>query len=149
MPDFGELSKKLAEVWKQLPEKDKLVSRLTTDTFSLLCPPACVILLCCCCCSVVQACLTLASHGLYPTRLFWPWDFPGRNTGVGCHSLLQGIFLTPDSNSCLQHWQADSFTSEPLGKPEIPNTENREKKKNYRLVENGLEGSEQVGASSL
>lgn len=28
MPDFGELSKKLAEVWKQLPEKDKLVSTL-------------------------------------------------------------------------------------------------------------------------
>jgi hypothetical protein len=29
MPDFGELSKKLAEVWKQLPEKDKLVSKLS------------------------------------------------------------------------------------------------------------------------
>lgn len=38
VPDFGELSKKLAEVWKQLPEKDKLVSRLITGTFSLLCP---------------------------------------------------------------------------------------------------------------
>ena len=29
-----------------------------------------------------------------PTRLLCPWDFPGKNTGVGCHFLLQGIFLT-------------------------------------------------------
>ena len=27
-------------------------------------------------------------HGLQPTRLLRPWDFPGKNTGVGCHSLL-------------------------------------------------------------
>ena len=27
-------------------------------------------------------------HGLQPTRLFRPWDFPGKNTGVGCHCLL-------------------------------------------------------------
>ena len=29
------------------------------------------------------------SHGLQPTRLLHPWDFPGKSTGVGCHSLLQ------------------------------------------------------------
>ena len=28
-------------------------------------------------------------HGLQPTRLFCPWDFPGKNTGVGCQCLLQ------------------------------------------------------------
>ena len=28
-------------------------------------------------------------HGLQPTRLLRPWDFPGRSTGVGCHCLLQ------------------------------------------------------------
>ena len=28
-------------------------------------------------------------HGLQPTRLLCPWDFPGKNTGVGCHCLLQ------------------------------------------------------------
>ena len=33
-------------------------------------------------------------HGLQPTRLLRPWDFPGKSTGVGCHFLLQGIFLT-------------------------------------------------------
>lgn len=36
MPDFGELSKKLAEVWKQLPEKDKLVSTLSYKHIFLL-----------------------------------------------------------------------------------------------------------------
>ena len=38
-----------------------------------------------------------------PTRLFWPWNFPGRNTGRGCHFLLQGIFLTKELNPCLLH----------------------------------------------
>ncbi|KAB0369703.1 hypothetical protein FD755_018696, partial [Muntiacus reevesi] len=33
-----------------------------------------------------------------PTRLLCPWDSPGRNTGVGCHILLQGIFPTEESN---------------------------------------------------
>ena len=32
-------------------------------------------------------------HGLQPTRLLHPWDFPGKNTGVGCHCLLQGLNL--------------------------------------------------------
>ena len=36
-----------------------------------------------------------------PTRLLCPWDSPGKNTGVGCHALLQGIFLTQGSNLCL------------------------------------------------
>ena len=33
---------------------------------------------------------------------------PGKNTGVSCHSLPQGIFLTQGQNPCLLHWQADS-----------------------------------------
>ena len=35
--------------------------------------------------------------------------FPGKNTRMGCHFLLQGIFLTQDSNPRLLHWQADSL----------------------------------------
>ena len=31
------------------------------------------------------------------------WDSPGKNTGVGCHTLLQGIFLTQESNLCFLH----------------------------------------------
>ena len=37
------------------------------------------------------------------TRLLRPWDSPGKSTGVGCHFLLQGIFLTQGSNLGLLH----------------------------------------------
>ena len=47
---------------------------------------------------VAQFCLTLQFHILQPTRLLCPWDFPGKNPAVGCHSLLQEIFLTRGSN---------------------------------------------------
>ena len=30
-------------------------------------------------------------HGLQPTRLLYPWDFPGKSTGVGCHHLLRSL----------------------------------------------------------
>ena len=52
-----------------------------------------------CACSVVSN--SLQPHGLLPARLLCPWNFPGENTGVGCHFLLQGIFLTQGSNLCL------------------------------------------------
>ena len=39
---------------------------------------------------------SLQPHGLWPARLLCPWDSPGKNTGVGCHFLLQGIFLTQE-----------------------------------------------------
>ena len=38
------------------------------------------------------------TYGLQPAKLPCPWDSPGKNTGVGCHSLLQGIFPTQGSN---------------------------------------------------
>ena len=70
-------------------------------------------------------------HGLQPARFLCPWDFPGKNTGVGCHFLLQRIFLTQGLNlSFLQllHWQVSSLPLAPpgkskshLGSPEIIN----------------------------
>ena len=42
-------------------------------------------------------------HGLWPTRFLCPWDSPGMNIGVGCHSLLQGIFPTQGLNPDLPH----------------------------------------------
>ena len=36
-------------------------------------------------------------HGLQPTRLLRPWEFPGKSTGVGCHCLLQ-YFYEGNSN---------------------------------------------------
>ena len=47
----------------------------------------------------------LQSHGLKPVRLLCPWNSPGKNTGVGCHFLLQGIFLTQRSNPGLLHYR--------------------------------------------
>ena len=46
---------------------------------------------------------SLRPHGLYPPRLLCPWNSPGKNTGVGCHSLLQGIFQTQGLNLGLLH----------------------------------------------
>ena len=61
---------------------------------------------------------SLQPHGLQPTRLLSPWNFPGKNTGVGCHFLLQGIFLTQGLNSSflhLLHWQIGSLPLSYLG----------------------------------
>ena len=62
------------------------------------------ILLCCCSSLVTTSCLTLCD----PMDSSLPGfsvqgDFPGKNTGVGCRALLQGIFLTQGSNPCLLH----------------------------------------------
>ena len=48
-------------------------------------------------CSLVSD--SLQRHGLQLARLLCPWDSPGENTGVGCHFLLQGLFLAQESNS--------------------------------------------------
>ena len=44
---------------------------------------------------------SLRPHGLEPARLLCPWDSPDKNTGVGCHALLQEIILTQGLNSHL------------------------------------------------
>ena len=74
-------------------------------------PCVCVCVCVCVSCSVMSD--SLRPHGLQPARLLRPWNSPGNNTGVGCHFLLQGIFLThglnPDfphcrqTNYCLSH----------------------------------------------
>ena len=61
------------------------------------------------CTSFKWLCLASSqSHSVVPDslqspRLFCQWNSPGKNTGVGCHSLLQGIFLTQGSNPGLWH----------------------------------------------
>ena len=62
---------------------------------------------------------SLQSHGLQPARLLCPCNFPGKNTGVGCHFLLKGIFLTQGLNPDLLHWQVNSLT---LSHREAPNS---------------------------
>ena len=51
-----------------------------------------------------------------PSGSLCPWDSPGKNTGVGCHFLLLGIFLTQGLNLhvlCLLHWQVGSLSLVP------------------------------------
>ena len=55
------------------------------------------------CVLITQLCSSLWPHGLQPARLFCPWNSPGKNTEVGCHFLLQGIFPTQGSNPSLLH----------------------------------------------
>ena len=64
--------------------------------------------------------VSLLPYGLWSLRLLCPRDFPGKNTGVGCHFLLQGILPTQGSSLCLLwllHWQADSLPLSHLGSP--------------------------------
>ena len=63
---------------------------------------------------------TLRFYGLYPTRILCPWGFPGKDTGVSCHALLQGIFLTQGLNQhilYLLNWQVGSLSLVPPGSP--------------------------------
>ena len=55
---------------------------------------------------------SLGPHGLLPTVVLCPWNFLGKITEVGCHSLLQGIFPTRGLNLNLLHflhWQMYSL----------------------------------------
>ena len=74
-------------------------------------------------CLVTKQCPTLLqSHGLQSTRLLYPWDSPGKNTGVDRHFLLQGILPTHGSNPHLPHllhWQVNSLPLSHLGSPFI------------------------------
>ena len=64
---------------------------------------------CVCVCACMLSCVWLfATHGLQPTRLLCPWNFPGKNTGAGWYFLLQWISPTQGSNPhllcLLYHW---------------------------------------------
>ena len=73
---------------------------------------------------------SLQPHGLQPTRLLCPWDSPGKNTGVGCHALLQGLFLIQRSNLCLLCL---------LGDIRVLYHYHHQKSPNYRLLKNSME----------
>ena len=67
---------------------------------------------------------SLPLGGTAPLKLLCPWDSPGKNTGVGCHAILQGIFPTHASNPrllILLHWKVDSLPQAPPGKPNYSN----------------------------
>ena len=68
-------------------------------------------------CLVAQSCLTLCDPmNCSPPGSSIRGFSPGKNTGVGCHFLLQGIFPTQELNPWLLHWQVDSLPLESPGK---------------------------------
>ena len=85
-----------------------------------------------CCCTSMSC---LRPHELYLTRRLCPWDSPGKNTGVGCHFLLLGIFLSQGLNPHLLHRQVDFLITEPPGKPSVAagGPENKLNDFNYKM----------------
>ena len=71
-------------------------------------------------CLVTVMSESLQPFGLQHTRLLYPWDFSGKNTGVGCHFLLQGIIPSSGTEPAFPVslvLQADFLPAKPLGKP--------------------------------
>ena len=62
---------------------------------------------------------SFAIHRLQPPKLLYPWNFPGKNTGMSCHFFLQGTFPTQGWKLHLLHWQADSLPLSRQGSPYI------------------------------
>ena len=52
---------------------------------------------CCCCCVASVVSDSVQTYRRQPTRLPRPWDSPGKNTGVGCHFLLQCMTVKRES----------------------------------------------------
>ena len=65
---------------------------------------------------------SLRPHGVQPARLLCPWNSPGKNTGVSCHSLLQGIFPTQGSHcrQILHHLSSERSPGSPGKSIKIP-----------------------------
>ena len=77
---------------------------------------------------------SLRPYGLQPARFLHPWGYPGKNTGVSCHFLLQGIFPTQGLNPSLPHCR-QTLLSESLGKPQQrPSEAPRHQKKKSSVI---------------
>ena len=66
-------------------------SSVTLECFKTFLEKVCTCVPSCCCCCYVASVVSDSArpHRRQPTRLPRPWDSPGKNTGVGCHCLLQ------------------------------------------------------------
>ena len=86
---------------------------------SLWCPPDTIttLLISCVHVQLLSHVQLFATLWTVPARLLCPRDFPGKNTRMGCHFLLQGMFLTEGLTPHLLHQQAGSSPAEPPGKP--------------------------------
>ena len=85
-------------------------------------------------------CVCLQRYGLQPARLLHPWDFPGKNTGVGCHFLLQGIFQTQRSNPGLPHYRQTFYHLSHQGIPTKPKTQACSETKDFDIAASRYKG---------
>ena len=92
-------------------------------------------------CSVMPD--SLRPHGLQPTRLLCPWDFPGKDTGVGCHFLLQGMLKLKLQKVGHLMWRAEKTLA--LGKIEGMRRRGRQK---VRWLD-GISNSVDISLSQL
>ena len=84
---------------------------------------------------VTQLCLTLCdSIECSPTRLPCPCNSPGKNTGVGCYSFIQGNLPNPGVEPRFPTLQADSLLSEPAGKPQLSFSDNELATSNTKFI---------------
>ena len=75
----------------------------------------------------------LVTSGTVAHQALYPWDFPGKNTGVGCHFPFQRIFPTQGSNTLL-HWWAGSLLLSHKGR--LPEARPSSEVSSKALVEN-------------
>ena len=68
---------------------------------------------------VIKLCPTLATRGLGTYQAALSMGFPGKNTGAGCHVLLQGILPTQESNPGLLHCRQILYPLNYQGSPFI------------------------------
>ena len=73
-------------------------------------------------------------HGLQPTRLLRPWDSPGKNTGVGCHFLLQNTLERINSRIP----EAEEWISEPEDQIVAITSEEKNKVKRMKRTEDSF-----------
>ena len=88
------------------------------------------------CAKPPQSCLTLCDPMDCSPRLFCPWDSPGKNTGMGCHFLLQRIFATQGSNPGLLYCRQILYHLSYQGSPDVyPEDSPKEARKKGRELE--------------
>ena len=102
-----------------LPELKAFTAPQSKTFLHTACGCGCVWVWVCVCVSHSVMSNSLQPHGLQPVRLLCPWNSPGKNTGVACHSLLQGIFPTQELKTGLLHCRQIFYQLSHQGIPQM------------------------------